>query len=584
MNAQLALVNIGAFAMQVTVLVVAGALLARLFRLDAPRVLLAYWRGLLLACLLLPLCQPWISVSAPVLTSTTIATRTDEAGPSAVLTAVGNRPFPARSNGELALFALASGVVVRLLWLAIGAYGLCRLRRKSVPLDPLPASLVRAQDRVGAHAAFSVSEQVSGPITFGVRRPAIVFPPTVCAMPAHVQEAIAYHELLHVRRHDWLHEILEHAVTCVLWFHPAIWLLIARIRLVREEVVDQAAIALTESREHYVESLLTVARASLCPSFTPASSFMQRHLLKTRVARIFQESTMTTRRVIASLTVTAAALALCAMLAVRAFPLEAQSRSHEPSDEPITLIAGGEHLLHGERPEYPRRAIEHKVEGDVVVDMTLNDRGEVSDARVLSGPEELRKATLESVLQWHYSPAALSSTETQATFRFRLPPPGTELKQFGGKIHLMSENTVLLPSKLAAHRLEEIEKALADPATTEKQEAELKALAEKTRNELEAAAEGHESGARESKLLFKMAELEAPPKFEGTMRLVDVRTERISAATAKDVLAQAGIGIGDSITAEAASHLAQTAFAMDEHFRVEFEKMRDGLVATILTR
>ena len=56
-----------------------------------------------------------------------------------------------------------------------------------------------------------------------------------------------------------------------------------------------------------------------------------------------------------------------------------------------------------------------------MVEMTLNDRGEVSDARVLSGPEELRKATLEAVLQWHYSPAALRSTVTQATLRFRVP-------------------------------------------------------------------------------------------------------------------------------------------------------------------
>ena len=53
--------------------------------------------------------------------------------------------------------------------------------------------------------------------------------------------------------------------------------------------------------------------------------------------------------------------------------------------------------------------------------MTLDDRGEVSDARVLSGPEELRKATLEAVLQWHYSPAAIRSTVTQATLRFRVP-------------------------------------------------------------------------------------------------------------------------------------------------------------------
>lgn len=44
---------------------------------------------------------------------------------------------------------------------------------------------------------------MSGPITFGLIRPVVVFPPSVSVMPAHVQEAIAYHELLHVQRRDF---------------------------------------------------------------------------------------------------------------------------------------------------------------------------------------------------------------------------------------------------------------------------------------------------------------------------------------------------------------------------------------------
>src|SRR4029453_12692685 len=86
----------------------------------------------------------------------------------------------------------------------------------------------------------------------------------------------------------------------------------------------------------------------------------------------------------------------------------------------------GEHLLHASMPEYPRRAVEQRVDGEVTLDLTLNDRGEVSDARVLSGPEELRKAALESVLGWHYSPSELRSTSTIATLRFRVPPANAE--------------------------------------------------------------------------------------------------------------------------------------------------------------
>src|SRR6185436_6052832 len=141
---------------------------------------------------------------------------------------------------------------------------------------------------------------------------------------------------------DWLSEILEAAIVTVLWFHPAIWILIGRIRLAREQVVDEATIRLTDSRERYVESLLAVARARLFPSFSPASPFLRRHLLKKRVAQILQESTMTTRRLIASLAAAGAALILTATFAVRSFPLEAQGRNVPSSDEPVQLVAGAD--------------------------------------------------------------------------------------------------------------------------------------------------------------------------------------------------------------------------------------------------
>ena len=69
--------------------------------------------------------------------------------------------------------------------------------------------------------------------------------------------------------------------------------LIGRIQLSREQVVDQAVIRLTESRERYVEALLAVARARTRTQFIPATLFLRRTLLKKRVAEILKETTMT---------------------------------------------------------------------------------------------------------------------------------------------------------------------------------------------------------------------------------------------------------------------------------------------------
>ena len=55
-------------------------------------------------------------------------------------------------------------------------------------------------------------------------------------------------------------------------------------------------------------------------------------------------------------------------------------------------------------------------------------------------------------------------------------------------------------------------------------------------------------------------------------------------ATAKEVLAQAGVAVGDVITEDAAKRIQKAAASLDEHIVVEFQKEKKGLVITILTR
>src|SRR5438105_438201 len=65
------------YELQSTLLIGAGAALARLLRIHDPKATLAYWRTLLFACLLLPFCQPWQTMVPP-------------GGTSAIVTGVGN--------------------------------------------------------------------------------------------------------------------------------------------------------------------------------------------------------------------------------------------------------------------------------------------------------------------------------------------------------------------------------------------------------------------------------------------------------------------------------------------------------------
>ena len=68
-------------------------------------------------------------------------------------------------------------------------------------------------------------------------------------------EAILTHELAHVRRHDYLLNLLQTAAETLLFFHPAVWWISRRIRIERENCCDDLALAVTNDRLLYAQSL-----------------------------------------------------------------------------------------------------------------------------------------------------------------------------------------------------------------------------------------------------------------------------------------------------------------------------------------
>jgi len=135
---------------------------------------------------------------------------------------------------------------------------------------------------------------------------------------------------------------------------------------------------------------------------------------------------MSARRIAGTLLGCLAVLVASGALVVRAFPLQAPA----PAEQFVTIRSGG-NLLHRAPVEYPGEAARKGVSGVVVLDVSVNEKGEVSDARVVSGPAELRRAALRSVLEWHYAKDIPLPARLQAAVEFQLPgsstvaPPGT---------------------------------------------------------------------------------------------------------------------------------------------------------------
>ena len=395
MNAPMIFDTLLVWSAQICVVAAGGALTIRLLR--QPKTQLWAWQGLLLLCLALPLIEPWripLPIGIPALI--------EDSGTSLGVRQVIPHHAHPWSLTDL-VWVVVLGFVLRLVW--IGA-GLLRLRRYRKESHPLPAPQVS----FGGSARWYVHPDLPGPVTYGWPRASVLLPGRFEEMEASMREAIACHEMMHVVRRDWLFVMAEEMIRAAFWFHPAVWFILSRVQLAREETVDREVIRMTRDRDRYLDALVAVAEQKIQPDLAPAPLFLKKRHLARRVAAVLQEVSMSRTRLAATLAAICSTLLVAARLSVWLIPFSVPAQ--ELPDDPGVVVDAGAALLHRTPVHIPANVT---ARGLVVVEASLNAKGEVSDARVLSGPDELRKPALESVLNWHYEPGP-SSVQSKIVF------------------------------------------------------------------------------------------------------------------------------------------------------------------------
>src|SRR5580693_362095 len=404
--------NLAFYSLQIAGIAAAGALLLRLLQIRIPSIRLMCWQALIAACLVLPAIQPWLTTSARSSVRITM-------GPAMAAGAgESSRGMAFPVVGTL-LLLVGAGAAVRFGILGLGLARLRRYRRNSTFV---PGAFDDLQRRLGVFADVQVSAEVSGPVTFGFLRPVILLP-AECLDDA----SIACHELVHVRRHDWLVTVIEECILSVFWFHPAMWWMIGEVQLAREEAVDREVVAILNSREQYLESLLALAASRAGFDLAPASHFLRKRHLQKRVASLLKEVSMSKFRLTSSLAAFTAVLTLTTWLGVRSFPLQAAQQENGSSN--ITVHSGALSILHLDSVPYPKEALAKHIEGTVVLELSLSETGTVTDAHVVSGPDELRGAALRTALEFHFAHDTPLPPKAQVSIDFKLPTaeavPGT---------------------------------------------------------------------------------------------------------------------------------------------------------------
>ena len=329
--------------------------------------------------------------------------------------------LPVWSLGVL-LFSL------RLVW---ASRQISALRRQAIPAEATVlamAGVLRERMKLARPVRVLVSAVADCPSVIGWIRPVVLLPAaSVLGLTPQQLEAVLAHELAHILRCDYLINMLQTGVETLLFYHPAVWWASARIRQERELCCDDLAVDSCGDALCYARALTRLERLRLTTPRLAMSSAGGPLLY--RIQRLTGDAGW--QRGPSKLP---GVLALS--LGLICFALNMQwARGQQPDapapdpvleengtqDEPgVRIDLGGASLLHREEVEYPEAAIQKGIQGTVVVEATLDADGAVSDARVLSGPAELRKAALESILQWRFTHDAAGSTR-QVTITFQLP-------------------------------------------------------------------------------------------------------------------------------------------------------------------
>ena len=121
------------------------------------------------------------------------------------------------------------------------------------------------------------------PAVLGTIVPVVLLPLAVInEMPvAHLRMILA-HELAHVRRHDYLVNLLQLLIEAVLFFNPAVWWLSRQVRIEREACCDALAVVATGSGPDYVRSL-----AELWPPWSEGADCFEAYAIAQRRRRYF---------------------------------------------------------------------------------------------------------------------------------------------------------------------------------------------------------------------------------------------------------------------------------------------------------
>ena len=181
------------------------------------------------------------------------------------------------------------------------------------------------------------SGRVQSPVVLGVRRKVLVLPERFVykSTEAELTSALC-HELAHVRRHDFLLNLIYQAFWLPISFHPAAWLIKQQIDRTRELACDEMAVEKLGMRSVYARSLLNMAQsiASVSPlaGSRYAPGLFDTNTLEERIMNLLSKTDRMDKSRGRALAFVASGLLAAACLAASAFSIQVARAGSTPEE------------------------------------------------------------------------------------------------------------------------------------------------------------------------------------------------------------------------------------------------------------
>ncbi|MCE5187524.1 MAG: M48 family metalloprotease [Planctomycetaceae bacterium] len=192
-----------------------------------------------------------------------------------------------------------AGVLALSLWY-LG--GWCQLQKLRLTGTRSVSALIEKETaalthRLGISKAVGIAESalVQVPTAIGWLKPVILLPASALTGLDEMQlRAMIAHELAHIKRGDYLVNMLQTAIEILGFYHPAVWWISKQIRIERENCCDDIAVELTQNKTEYAKALFSmeqirVGHAALAMSSSGGS-------LSDRIRRLIAKSECSTAR------------------------------------------------------------------------------------------------------------------------------------------------------------------------------------------------------------------------------------------------------------------------------------------------